>query len=101
MVLSEAAFYALFMVWQRAGLGEAIAAKWVSGGNPRASFFSTMSEAFRQKYMTFTTMGHMVRHPHHYWRRGQQFQEAIGAPRKPSAPWHTPMHRQQHRVLSM
>ena len=36
MVLSEAALYALFMVWQKAGLGEAIAAKWVSGGNPRA-----------------------------------------------------------------
>ena len=36
MVLSEAALYALFMVWQKAGLGEAIAAKWVSGGNRRA-----------------------------------------------------------------
>ena len=36
MVLSEAALYALFMVWQKAGLGEAMAAKWVSGGNPRA-----------------------------------------------------------------
>ena len=36
MVLSEAALYPLFMVWQRAGLGEAIAAKWVSGGTPEA-----------------------------------------------------------------
>ena len=36
MALSEAALYALFMVWQKAGLGEVIAAKWVSGGNPRA-----------------------------------------------------------------
>ena len=36
MVLSEAALYALFMVWQKAGLGEAIAAKCVSGSNPRA-----------------------------------------------------------------
>ena len=36
MVLSEAALYALFVVWQKAGLGEAIAAKWVSGGTPRA-----------------------------------------------------------------
>ena len=36
MVLSEAALYALFMVWQKTGFGEAIAAKWVSGGNPRA-----------------------------------------------------------------
>ena len=36
MVLSEAALYALFMVWQEHGLGEAIAAKWFSGGNPRA-----------------------------------------------------------------
>ena len=35
-MLSEVALYALFMVWQEAGLGEAIAAKWVSGGNPRA-----------------------------------------------------------------
>ena len=65
------------------------------------SFFSTMSEAFPKKYMTFTTMGHMVRHPHHYWRRGQRFREAIGAPQKPWALWHTPMHRQQHQVLSM
>ena len=31
----------------------------------------------------------------------QQFWEAIGAPQKLSTPWHTPMHRQQHRVLSM
>ena len=65
------------------------------------SFLSTMSEAFRKKYMTFTTMGHMARHTHHFWRRGQQFREAIGALRKPSAPWHTPMQRQQHQVLSM
>ena len=65
------------------------------------SFFSTMFEAFRRKYMTFTTMGHMARQPHHYWRRGQQFWEAISGPRKPLVPWHTPMHRQQHRVLSM
>ena len=36
MVLSEAALYALFMVWQTTGLGEAIAAKWVSGSNPKA-----------------------------------------------------------------
>ena len=36
MVLSEAALYALFMVWQNAGLREAIAAKWVSGDNQRA-----------------------------------------------------------------
>ena len=36
MVLNEAALYALFMMWQEAGLREAIAAKWVSGGNPRA-----------------------------------------------------------------
>ena len=36
MVLTEAALYALFMVWQKTGLGEAAAAKWVSGGNPRA-----------------------------------------------------------------
>ena len=36
MVLREAALYALFRVWQKAGLGEAIAAKWVSGGNPGA-----------------------------------------------------------------
>ena len=35
MVLTEAALYALFMVWQKTGLGEALAAKWVSGGNPR------------------------------------------------------------------
>ena len=42
------------------------------------SFFSTMSEAFLKKYMMFTTMEHMVRHPHHYWRRGQQFRKAIG-----------------------
>ena len=35
MVLSEAALYALFMVWQKAGSGEAVAAKWVSGSNPR------------------------------------------------------------------
>ena len=35
-VLSEAALYAPFMVWQKAGLGEAIAAKWVSGGTPKA-----------------------------------------------------------------
>ena len=81
MVLSEAALYVSFVVWQEAGLGEAIAAEWVSGGNPRARagghghghgshFFSTMSEAFRWKYMTFTTMGHMARQPHHYWRPG-------------------------------
>ena len=43
------------------------------------SFFTTMSEAFPKKYMTFTTMGNMVRHPHHYWRREQQFWEVIGA----------------------
>ena len=36
MVLSEAALYALFMVWQKAGLEEAIAAKWVSGGKPES-----------------------------------------------------------------
>ena len=36
MVLSEAALYALFMAWQKAGLREAIAARWVSSGNPRA-----------------------------------------------------------------
>ena len=36
MVLSEAALYALSMVWQKAGLEEAIAAEWVSVGNPRA-----------------------------------------------------------------
>ena len=65
------------------------------------SFFSTVSEAFRKKYMTFTTMGHMARHPGHFWRRGQQFWEAIGAQRQPFAPWHTAMHRQQDRVLSM
>ena len=35
MVLSEAACYALFMVWQETGLREAIAAKWMSGGNPK------------------------------------------------------------------
>ena len=94
------------------GLREAIAARLVSGGNPKAgaggqghghgpNFFSTMSEAFRKKYMTFTTMGHVARHPHHGWRRGKQFRQAIGAQRKPSAPWHTTMHLQQHRVLSM
>ena len=76
--------YALFMVCQKVGPGEAISAKWGSGGNRRAraggdrhghglSFFSTMCEAFWKKYMTFTTMGHMARHPHHYWRRAQQF----------------------------
>ena len=112
MVLSEAALYALFLVWRKAGSGEAITAKWVSGGNLKApasghghghgpQFFSTISEAFRKKYMTFTTMGHMARHPLHCWGRGQQFREAIGAPRKPLAPWHTPMYRQQHRFLSM
>ena len=37
------------------------------------SFFSTMSGAFRKKYMTFTTMGPMARHPHHHWGRGQRF----------------------------
>ena len=36
MVLSEAALYALFIVQQKAGLGEAIAARWVRGGNPKA-----------------------------------------------------------------
>ena len=36
MVLNEAAWYALFMVWQKAGLREAIAAKCVSGRTPRA-----------------------------------------------------------------
>ena len=36
MVLSEPALYALFMVSQKAGLGEAIPAQWVSGGNPKA-----------------------------------------------------------------
>ena len=36
MVLSEAALFTGFMGWQRAGLGEAIAARWVSGGNPKA-----------------------------------------------------------------
>ena len=36
MVLSEAALYALFMVLQKAALGEDIAAKWVSGGIPKA-----------------------------------------------------------------
>ena len=36
MVLCEAALYALFMVWQKARLEQAIAAKWVSGGYPRA-----------------------------------------------------------------
>ena len=112
MVLSEAALHALFMVRPKARLGEAIAAKLVSSGNPKAraggqghghgsQFFSTMSEAFWNKYMTFTTMGHMARHPHHYWRRGQQFRKAIGAPRKPLAQWHTRMGRQQHRVFSI
>ena len=65
------------------------------------SFFSTMSEAFPKKYLTLTTIGHMARHPHHYWRRGPQFRVAIRAPRKALAQWHTPMHSQQHRVLSM
>ena len=36
MVRSGAALYALFLMWQKAGLGEAIAAKWVSGSNPKA-----------------------------------------------------------------
>ena len=36
-------------------------------------FFSTMSEAFRKKYMMFTTMGHMVRHPHHFLGGGNNF----------------------------
>ena len=35
MVLSEAALYGLLMVWQKAGLAEAIAAKLVSGSNPK------------------------------------------------------------------
>ena len=36
IVLSEATLYALFMVWQRTGLEEAIAAKWVTGSTPKA-----------------------------------------------------------------
>ena len=51
---------ALFMVWQKAGLEEAIGAKSVSGGNPiapgnghghghRPHFFSTMSQEFQKK----------------------------------------------------
>ena len=36
MLLSEAALYALFMVWQKAGFGQAIGAQWVSGGSPKA-----------------------------------------------------------------
>ena len=36
MVLREAAVYGSFMVWQKTGLGEAIAAKCVSSGNPGA-----------------------------------------------------------------
>ena len=110
MVLSEAALYALFMVWQKAGLGEAIAAESVSGGNQKAraggykmgmadSLFSTMCEAFWKKYMTFTTMGHMARHPDHCWRQGQRFWAALGAPRQPLALWHTQVHHQRHPVL--
>ena len=34
------------------------------------SCFSTMSDAFWKRYMTFTTMWHMARDPHHYWRPG-------------------------------
>ena len=35
-MLCQAALYALFIVWQKAWFGEAIAAKWVSGSNTRA-----------------------------------------------------------------
>ena len=51
------------------------------------SFLSTMSEVIRKKCMTFTTMGHMARHPLHGLRPGQPFRDAIGAPQKLSAPW--------------
>ena len=104
MMLSEAALYALFIVWQTAWLGEAIAAKWVSGGNPKARagghvhghgphFFSTMWQEFWKKYMMLTTMGNTARHPHHYWRPAQQVREAIGAQQKPLQPWHTQVDR--------
>ena len=43
------------------------------------NFFSTMSQEFWRRYMMFTTMGHTVCHPRHYWRPAQQFREAIGA----------------------
>ena len=57
LVLSDAALYALFMVSQKGRLREAIAAKWVSGGNPKAragghgqghgpQFLSMMSQEF-------------------------------------------------------
>ena len=65
------------------------------------NLFSTMLQEFPKKYMMFTTMGHTARHPHHYWRPAQQFQEAIGAQRKPLQPWHIQVDCKQHPVLSV
>ena len=88
IVRREAAFYALFMVWQKAGLGEAISARWVSSGNPTACaschrhghgpqlFFLTICSPFRRNNMMLTKMGRTARH---YWRQAQHFWEVIGA----------------------
>ena len=112
MVLSEAALYALFTVWQGAGLGQAIAAKWVSGGNPKPKsghrhghgpqFFITTFQTFQMKYMMFATMGRMARHRRHYWRPAEQFRVAIGAQRMHMhIPIHIQLDRQQHPLLSV
>ena len=93
MVLSEAALYAPFTVWQKAGLGDAIAAQWVSSNNPKARasgqrhghgrqfFFHHVRGISEEVYDVHNDGAYSVS-PASLLEAGATFLKAIGAQRK-------------------